>query len=405
MPVRNDGPVPYRPHYYISHPTNQQKLAFLPSPPSADPPPGAERRWTRPIAPQFRRPFVRSSRGMTDGRDRVTVLGAGSWGTALAIHFARLGFPTFLWTRRADHKDAMATERRNARYLPDHPFPESLHATDDLAEAVREAKLIVCAIPSHGMRETMRRVAEVLPKDTPPPLYLIAAKGIEVDTLDNMHDVLRQELPPAHADRIAVLGGPSFAAEVAAGLPTTVVVGAHAEAVRLAIQKMMSGATLRAYVTDDVLGVELGGTFKNVIALAAGVGDGAGLGQNARAGLITRGLAEISRLAISLGANPATLAGLAGMGDLVLTCTGGLSRNRRVGVALGEGKRLQQILDEMGMVAEGVKNTLSAHKLAQQQGVDMPIVATMHAILYEDLAVSDAVDALMGRRLRAEREW
>ncbi len=342
---------------------------------------------------------------MPEQADRVTVLGAGSWGTALAIHFARRGFPTRLWTRRADHRAQMQEQRRNARYLPDHPFPDNLRPTDDLREAVRDAKLIVCAIPSHGMRETMRRVAAELDPEAPPPLYLVAAKGIEVDTLANMQDVLRQELPESHAGNIAVLGGPSFAAEVAQGLPTTVVVAAESEPVRLAIQKMMSDATLRAYVTDDVLGVELGGTFKNVIALAAGIGDGAGLGQNARAGLITRGLAEISRLAVSLGANPATLAGLAGMGDLVLTCTGGLSRNRRVGVALGQGKRLQQILDEMGMVAEGVKNTLSAYKLAQQQGVDMPIVATMHAILYEDLAVPDAVDALMGRRLRAEREW
>jgi glycerol-3-phosphate dehydrogenase (NAD(P)+) len=162
---------------------------------------------------------------------------------------------------------------------------------------------------------------------------------------------------------------------------------------------------MRAYDTDDVVGVELGGVLKNVIALAAGIGDGAGLGDNARAGIITRGLAEISRLAISLGAHPATLSGLAGLGDLVLTCTGGLSRNRRVGIALGQGRKLEEILDEMGMVAEGVKNTLSAHKLAQRQGVDMPLTAMMHAILYEGLDVQKAVGALMGRALKAEREW
>jgi glycerol-3-phosphate dehydrogenase (NAD(P)+) len=202
-----------------------------------------------------------------------------------------------------------------------------------------------------------------------------------------------------------VLGGPSFAAEVAIGLPTMVVIASKDEPVRLAIQQMMSGDGIRAYVTDDVVGVELGGVLKNVIALAAGIGDGAGLGQNARAGLITRGLAEISRIAIKLGAHPATLAGLAGLGDLVLTCTGGLSRNRRVGIALGQGRTLEEILNEMGMVAEGVKNTMSAHKLAQREGVEMPLVATMHAILYGGLAVRDAVDALMGRALRAEREW
>jgi glycerol-3-phosphate dehydrogenase (NAD(P)+) len=182
-----------------------------------------------------------------------------------------------------------------------------------------------------------------------------------------------------------------------------VVVAAHEQAVRVEIQRMLSGAGVRAYETDDVLGVELGGVLKNVIALAAGVGDGAGLGQNARAAIITRGLAEISRLAIALGANPATLSGLAGLGDLVLTCTGGLSRNRRVGIALGQGRSLDEILAEMGMVAEGVKNTLSAHRLAAREKVEMPIVETMHKILYGGLAVPDAVDLLMGRALRAER--
>ncbi len=300
----------------------------------------------------------------------------------------------------------MASEGRNGRYLPDFPFPEGLTTTDDLSEALDGAELVICGIPSHGMRSMMRRVAEVYAgRAASAPMYLIAAKGIEVDSLANMHQVLTAELPPEHRDRIAALGGPSFAAEVARGLPTTVVVGSEHEPVRMAIQQLLSGDGVRAYVTDDILGVELGGAFKNVIALAAGIGDGAGLGQNARAGLITRGLAEISRLAIALGALPATLSGLAGIGDLVLTCTGGLSRNRRVGIALGEGKKLEQILEEMGMVAEGVKNTKSAHHLAQQQGVEMPLVAMMHAILYEGMAVPDAVHALMGRALKAEREW
>ncbi|MEX1366804.1 MAG: NAD(P)H-dependent glycerol-3-phosphate dehydrogenase, partial [Nannocystaceae bacterium] len=256
----------------------------------------------------------------------VTVLGAGSWGTALAIHAARRGRPTKLWTRTAEHCDAMLAERRNARYLPDAPFPDPLVATNDLGEALSEAELVICGIPSHGMREMMKRAAvELAKRNDAPPMYLIAAKGIEVDTLDNMHQVLAQELPAEHRERIAALGGPSFAAEVAKGLPTTVVVGCEQDGVGLAIQALLSGDGMRAYVTDDILGVELGGAFKNVIAMAAGIGDGAGLGDNARAGLITRGLAEISRLAISLGALPATLSGLAGLGDLVLTCTGGLS--------------------------------------------------------------------------------
>lgn len=345
---------------------------------------------------------------MAGDSGRVTVLGAGSWGTALAIHMARRGHATHLWARSRDHVAAMIAERRNARYLPDAPFPDALVPTSDAEAALAQPDLVVCAIPSHAMRETMRKMAETLSVGRPtvsPPLYLIAAKGIEVETLASMHDVLHEELPAGHRERVAVLGGPSFAAEVAIGLPTMVVVASKDEPVRLAIQRMMSGDGIRAYDTDDVIGVELGGVLKNVIALAAGIGDGAGLGQNARAGLITRGLAEISRIAIKLGAHPATLAGLAGLGDLVLTCTGGLSRNRRVGIALGQGRTLEEILDEMGMVAEGVKNTMSAHKLAAREGVEMPLVATMHAILYGGLAVRDAVDALMGRALRAEREW
>ncbi len=337
----------------------------------------------------------------------VAVLGAGSWGTALAIHTARCGQPTVLWTRTPQHHAAMAAEGRNARYLPDFPFPEGLTTTADLEQALHGADLVICGIPSHGMREAIQHVAayfEANP-EAKVPMYLIAAKGIEVDSLDTMHRVLAQELPTAHRGRIAALGGPSFAAEVAQGLPTMVVVGCERLGVRLAIQQLLSGSGVRAYVTDDILGVELAGTFKNVIAIAAGIGDGAGLGQNARAGLITRGLAEISRLAVALGALPATIAGLAGMGDLVLTCTGGLSRNRRVGIALGQGKQLQEILDEMGMVAEGVNNTLSAQRLAQRVGVEMPLVATMHAILYEGMAVREAVGALMGRALKSEREW
>lgn len=347
----------------------------------------------------------------------VAVLGAGSWGTALAIHAARRGRPTVLWTRTPEHHAAMAAKGRNARYLPEHPFPPGLSTTSDLGTALAGADLVICGIPSHGMRHGIRQVAEHHRRhpDAKAPMYLIAAKGVEVDTLDNMHQVLAQELAPLapsgseapsdHHQRIAALGGPSFAAEVAQGLPTTVVVGCERRGVALSIQQLLSGDGVRAYVTDDILGVELGGALKNVIALAAGVGDGAGLGQNARAGLITRGLAEMSRLALKLGALPATLSGLAGIGDLVLTCTGGLSRNRRVGIALGQGKKLQEILDEMGMVAEGVINTLSAHRLAQREGVDMPLVATMHAILYGGMAVREAVGALMGRALKAEREW
>lgn len=339
----------------------------------------------------------------------AAVLGAGSWGTALALHCARRGMPTRLWTRNREQYEAMQRDRVNQRYLPDFPLPAGLAVECDLERALEGAGLVILAIPSHGLRATLEQVRAALERlaaagKEPRPLYLVAAKGVEIDTLATMADVVAQTLPQGHAVRAAVLGGPSFAAEVARGLPTAVVVASADREVAGEIQHWLHGDGLRAYVTEDVVGVELGGAFKNVIALAAGVCDGAGLGQNARAALITRGLAEIGRLCLALGAHPATLSGLAGLGDLVLTCTGGLSRNRRVGLALGQGRTLGDILDEMGMVAEGVNNTLSAHRLAEREGVDMPITRTMHAILYRGLGVGTAVEALMMRDLKPERD-
>lgn len=335
----------------------------------------------------------------------VTVLGAGSWGTALALHAARRGHAVRLWTRSAEHLAAMQVDGCNRRYLAEFPFPGNVTPTHDLAAALAGAELVILAIPSHALRDALVQVKEVFTRSGgPAPMYLVAAKGVEVDSLATMADVVKETLPGEHAGRMAALGGPSFAAEVARGLPTAVVIASHAAAVADRIQHMLAGDGLRAYVTEDVVGVELGGAFKNVIALGAGVCDGAGLGQNARAALITRGLAEIGRLCLALGAHPATLSGLAGLGDLVLTCTGGLSRNRRVGLALGQGQSLQEILREMGMVAEGVNNTLSAHRLAQREGVDMPITAMMHAILYEGIGVARAVAGLMQRDLKPERD-
>ncbi len=339
----------------------------------------------------------------------VTVLGAGSWGTALALHAARRGLSTRLWTRSEEHLAAMQRERRNGRYLADFAFPDNLQPTADYKAALAGADLVILAYPSHVLRSALVHVREVLAElardgREPQPLYLVAAKGVEVDSLATMAEVVEATLPAEHGARMAVLGGPSFAAEVAAGMPTAVVMASRDVQVADTIQHMLGGDSLRAYVTDDVVGVELGGAFKNVIALGAGVSDGAGLGQNARAALITRGLAEIGRLCHALGAHPATLSGLAGLGDLVLTCTGGLSRNRRVGLALGQGQKIADILREMGMVAEGINNTLSAHRLAQREGVEMPITAMMHAILYEGISVRAAVDALMQRDLKSERD-
>ena len=343
----------------------------------------------------------------------VTVLGAGSWGTALALHAARRGHATRLWTRSVEHFEAMRAERVNRRYLAQFPFPDNLQVECDMASALGGADLVadlvILAIPSHALRAALVQLRAVLAElaaagREPGPRYLIAAKGVEVDSLATMAEVVEATLPDAHARRMAVLGGPSFAAEVAAGLPTAVVIASRHAEVADWIQRALAGAGIRAYVTDDVVGVELGGAFKNVIALGAGVCDGAGLGQNARAALITRGLAEIGRLCSALGAHPATLSGLAGLGDLVLTCTGALSRNRRVGLALGQGQKLADILREMGMVAEGINNTLSAHRLAQREHVEMPITAMMHAILYEGISVRTAVHALMQRDLKPERD-
>ncbi|MGB1276816.1 MAG: NAD(P)H-dependent glycerol-3-phosphate dehydrogenase [Nannocystaceae bacterium] len=333
------------------------------------------------------------------------MIGSGSWGTALAIHAARRGHPVRLWARTPERAQQMQQERVNARYLKDAPFPDGLAVTSELGEALDAADLVIMAVPSHGLRAVTKRVADTL-KSLPAtrPSFLIAAKGVEVDSLKTMAAVLAEELEPVHHAKIAALGGPSFAAEVAGGQPTVVVVACKQIDVAEEIQIWLSGNGVRVYVTDDVTGVELGGAFKNVIALAAGVCDGAGLGQNARAALITRGLAEISRLSVTLGALPTTLAGLAGLGDLVLTCTGGLSRNRRVGLALGQGQTLEQILEEMGMVAEGVKNTLSAQRLAAREGIEMPIANMMHALLYGGASVKFAVASLMGRDLKSERE-
>lgn len=334
---------------------------------------------------------------------RVAVLGAGSWGTALAIHLAAIGHAVTLWCRDDDHARRMAVARENSRYLPGRTFPARLMPTSELALALaHDVELVLFVVPSHATRELARNVAALRRSAVDSASVLVAAKGIEIDTLETMEDVVRHELPRAQ-DRVSVLGGPSFADEVARGQPTTVVVGCRHPPTADHVQHAISGGRFRAYVTDDVMGVELGGTYKNVIALAAGIGDGAGYGQNARAALITRGLAEMSRLAVAMGAKAETLSGLAGLGDLVLTCTGGLSRNRRVGLALGQGQSLEEILTQMGMVAEGVRNTKSVHQLGRRHAVELPIVETMNEILYEGLSIEAAAHALLRRTLKGER--
>ena len=329
---------------------------------------------------------------------RCTVLGAGSWGTALAVQLARTGHETLLWDRNPDRCEAMNGTRRNPRYLTSIELPDLLRAHADLNEAVEHADLLVPVLPSHALRSVVERVADRVPRDVP---VCCASKGIEEGSHLTMHEVLVDVL--GHPERISMLYGPSFALEVARGLPTAVVVaGPDASAHQAA--DAFHDDRFRCYHTEDVVGACVGGSLKNVMAIACGVSDGVGLGANARAGIITRGLAEISRLAVACGANPLTLAGLAGMGDLVLTCTGDLSRNRRVGLALGQGRTLEDILEELGEVAEGVITAKTALQLARSRGVEMPITEQIHALLYEGRPAREALEALMGRRRRAERD-
>lgn len=331
----------------------------------------------------------------------IAVLGAGSWGTALAFQAARTGTTVRLWSRDAAQVEAMQNSRHNPRYLTDLELPSGVQPTADLGEALHDASAIIIAVPSHGMRGILEQVAPVLRGREQTDL-LIAAKGIEAQTLLSMFDLAMECFAGAPGVHVSVLGGPSFAREVAIEAPTVVVFASPRVEAAERLQLRLSTEAFRVYVSADVVGVELGGALKNVIALAAGMCDGAGLGTNARAALITRGLAEITRLGVAMGAEPGTFAGLAGLGDLVLTCTGSLSRNRQVGLALGKGERIDEVVSKMGMVAEGVKNTANAVSLAARHGVAMPIVEVMDRILREQTTVEEAVRELMSRELKSE---
>jgi glycerol-3-phosphate dehydrogenase (NAD(P)+) len=328
----------------------------------------------------------------------VAMLGAGSWGTALAIHLARIGHAVRLWAR---NPEVVATLRRD-RVHRSHPaiaLPPSLEVTDDLAAACDGAEAVALSCPSHAIRALAGAVER---HAAPSALVVSTAKGIETDSRLTMSAVLEQVLAGSLAGRVAVLSGPSFAREVAQGMPTAVTAAARDLSVAEELQELFNGPTFRVYTSTDTVGVEIGGAVKNVIAVAAGVSDGLGFGSNTRAALITRGLAEISRLAMRLGAERATLAGLAGLGDLVLTCTGDLSRNRQVGLGLGRGLTLDAVLAGMSEVAEGVRNTLSVRELAASVGVEMPITQQMYLLLYENKDARQAVVDLMSRRRKHE---
>lgn len=328
----------------------------------------------------------------------AAVIGAGSWGTALAIQLARAGHAVTLWGRDEASAKEMAETRENKRYLPGVHLPAPLSPTADLEQAVRAgSRLLVCAVPSHAVRETMLHAAAWMRDDT---TVVSATKGLEEGTSKRMSEVL-EECTPCKG-RIAVLAGPSFAKEVAAEMPTIVTVAAASAEVADFVQHAFVSPMFRVYALEDVIGVEVGGTVKNVIAIAAGVSDGLGLGHNTRAGIITRGLAEVNRLATRMGADPLTVTGLAGLGDLVLTCTGDLSRNRSLGVRLGRGEKLSEVLGSMKQVAEGVRNTLTVDDLARTHQVDMPITAQMRCLLFEDKSPRAAMVDLMTRQPKRE---
>ena len=328
---------------------------------------------------------------------RVAVLGAGGWGTALAVHLARAGHEARLWARDPALAVDMQARRANAVYLPNVVFPQRLRVTADLEDALTGADFVVSAVPSHGTRHILKRVATLLRERV---TVVTATKGLEQDTLLRISEVVEQELDSRV--HVAVLSGPSFAAEVARQLPTAVSVASRDAAVVEEVQADFRAPYFRLYGTCDVVGVEIGGALKNVIAIAAGVAEGLSLGHNALAGLITRGLAEITRLACAEGAQRETLAGLTGLGDLVLTCTGSLSRNRHVGIELARGRSLHDVLSSMKMVAEGVRTTDAALALGARHGIELPITAQVGQLLAGRKDARVALEELMLRPQRTE---
>jgi glycerol-3-phosphate dehydrogenase (NAD(P)+) len=333
----------------------------------------------------------------SDAAHQAAVLGAGSWGTALATHLGTIGHGVTLWGRDGRLMAEMAGRRANPTYLPDIHFPDPLRTTGDLADALTGARYVIVAVPSHGYRAVVRAAAPHIPKDA---VLVSATKGIEIDSLQRMSEVTVEETGGRHP--VVVLSGPSFAGEVARRLPTALsAASADADAVR-AVQEEFRGPFFRLYASDDLVGVEIGGALKNVIAIAAGVVESLDLGHNALAALITRGLAEMSRLACAMGARRETLAGLSGLGDLVLTCTGSLSRNRHVGLELGRGRTADEIVASMRMVAEGVRTTSAALLLGERHGVELPLAAQVAEVLEGRKAPRDAAADLMLRPQRGE---
>jgi len=331
--------------------------------------------------------------------DPVAVLGAGSWGTALAIQFARAGHPTRLWSRSAADVAAMKAARCNRRYLPEGKFPDAIEVHADLGVAVRDAVAIILAVPSHALRELLTQLKPLLARDA---RLAWATKGFELDTGKLPHQVAYEVFGDRYP--VAVLSGPTFAREVGMGLPTAMTIASPDEEFARQLAHSLHAPNFRAYTSTDIVGVEVGGAVKNVLAVGAGLSDGLGFGANTRVALITRGLSEITRLGVALGAQPETFMGLAGLGDLVLTCTDNQSRNRRFGLALAAGKSVQEALTEIGQVVEGYTAARAVHAVALREKVDMPITEGIYRVLYENQPAKDVVKGLMTRPIRSEVE-
>jgi len=330
--------------------------------------------------------------------NRIAVIGAGTWGTTAASLTAR-SVDTVLWARRPEVAAHINQERQNADYLPGYPLPDQLSATADMEEAVTGASAVVMAVPSHGFRQVFTEAAPAIGSEAP---VVSLTKGIEQKTLATMTQVISEVSPGHDPGRIGVLTGPNLALEIASGQPTAAVMAFRDPETAISLQSVFMGPTFRVYTNDDVAGCELGGALKNVMAIAAGMSDGLGFGDNTRATLITRALAELTRLGIALGGRPATFAGLAGMGDLIATCISTSSRNHRVGFGLARGQTLDAIVKEMRMVAEGVKTTSAVLDLAERNGIVMPIASHVGLVLYEGMHPREAVMALMTRDAKSE---
>ena len=336
---------------------------------------------------------------MNDAAAPLAVIGAGSWGTALAIQFARTGQPTVLWGRAEDEPERLAQERCNSRYLPNCPFPDALTIDGDLERVVRAHTDLLICVPSHAFRPVLEAVRPYLDEHQ---RISWATKGFEQQTGLLPHQVAIEVLGAGHS--LAVLSGPTFAGEVGAGLPTAITVASPDPAFAVELAQRISNPNFRAYTSDDIVGVEVGGAVKNVLAIAAGMSDGFGYGANTRIALISRGLNEMTRLGVALGAKAETFMGLSGMGDLVLTCTDDQSRNRRMGLALASGRQVEEIAADIGQVVEGVYAARAVHLVATREGVEMPICENVYRILYEGESADNAVEQLMNRPLTPENE-